>query len=197
MPILDGLGLAKRIRADNRFKDLAIVAITANIIKDNIDACYDAGMNDFLTKPVELAKLKSLLMEYSTTMVNAHIEAKKPSEVASDSFDQLDIALLNAMLGDDPTVHCMVFNAFLQTAGEQVKLISAYAASANYADLSFQAHGLKSSSKSVSALTLADICQQVETLAAKGSVTAEHVSDLEQCFNEVLIQLTRYCEYYE
>lgn len=197
MPILDGLGLAKRIRADNRFKDLAIVAITANIIKDNIDACYDAGMNGFLTKPVELAKLKSLLMEHSTTMVNAHIEAKKPSEVASDSFDQLDIALLNAMLGDDPTVHCMVFNAFLQTAGEQVKLINAYAASANYADLSFQAHGLKSSSKSVSALLLADMCQQVETLAAKGSVTAEHVSDLEQCFNEVVIQLTRYCEYYE
>lgn len=197
MPILDGLGLAKKIRADERFKDLAIIAITANIIKENIDACYDAGMNGFLTKPVELAKLKSLLMEHSATMVNAHIEAKKPSEVASDSFDQLDLALLNAMLGDDPTVHCMVFNAFLQTAGEQVKLISAYATSENYADLSFQAHGLKSSSKSVSALLLADICQQVETLATNGSVTAEHVSDLEQCFNEVVVQLTRYCEYYE
>ncbi|WP_352311280.1 response regulator, partial [Psychrobacter sp. W2-37-MNA-CIBAN-0211] len=84
MPILDGLGLAKRIRADNRFKDLAIVAITANIIKDNIDACYDAGMNDFLTKPVELAKLKSLLMEYSTTMVNTHIDGNKVSEVETD-----------------------------------------------------------------------------------------------------------------
>jgi HPt (histidine-containing phosphotransfer) domain-containing protein len=91
----------------------------------------------------------------------------------------------------------MVFNAFLQTAGEQVKLISAYAASANYADLSFQAHGLKSSSKSVSALTLADICQQVETLAERRIVKNESIIELELCFNQVVTQLSRYCEKHE
>ncbi|XQF93291.1 Hpt domain-containing protein [Pseudoalteromonas espejiana] len=69
------------------------------------------------------------------------------------------------MLGNEPQTHCLVFNAFLQTACEQVKLIEAYTHSANYTDLAFQAHGLKSSAKSVAALKLSDICQKIESLA--------------------------------
>ncbi|GGP79061.1 ATP-binding protein [Shewanella ulleungensis] len=197
MPLLDGLNLAKRIRTENLYEHLVIIAVTANIIKKNIDDCYAVGMNGFLTKPVELVQLKSLLMEHSTGMVNAHIQSNLSPVISSDSFDQLDLSLLVAMLGDDISVHCMVFNAFLQSAGEQIKLINAYAANKNYTDLAFQAHGLKSSSKSIAALSLADFCQQIESLAENNSVQSESIHELELCFNEVIVQLTRYCEHYE
>ncbi|MEH6818121.1 MAG: Hpt domain-containing protein, partial [Pseudoalteromonas distincta] len=154
-------------------------------------------MNGFLTKPIELVKLKSLLMEHSQTMVSTCSEKSDSENIASDSFDQLDITLLKAMLGDDPTVHCMVFNAFLQTAGEQIKLANAYAKSKNYVDLAFQAHALKSSSKSVGAIKLADICQQIETYAENESIDNNEMQSLETCFNDVVTQLKSYCLRYE
>ena len=193
MPLLDGLGLAKKIREHSSFNELIIIAITANITKSNIDNCYNSGMNDFLTKPIELVKLKTLLMKHSKALVNTSIEKQDIKDIVSDSFDQLDITLLKAMLGDDPAIHCMIFNAFLQTAGEQVKLINAYAISENYTDLAFQAHGLKSSSKSVAALKLAQLCEHVELLAEKKAVKSEIISDLELCFNDVITQLKSYC----
>ena len=197
MPLLDGLGLAKKIRENTRFDKLIIIAITANITKNNIDNCYSCGMNGFLTKPIELVKLKSLLMEHSQTMVNTRSEKSDGENIASDSFDQLDITLLKAMLGDDPSVHCMVFNAFLQTAGEQIKLANAYAKSKNYVDLAFQAHALKSSSKSVGAIELANICQQIETQAENETVKNEYIQQLEERFNAVVTQLKSYCLRYE
>jgi signal transduction histidine kinase/CheY-like chemotaxis protein/HPt (histidine-containing phosphotransfer) domain-containing protein len=197
MPLLDGLGLAKKIRENTHFDELIIIAITANITKNNIDNCYTCGMNGFLTKPIELVKLKSLLMEHSQTMVNTRSEKSDGENIASDSFDQLDITLLKAMLGDDPSVHCMVFNAFLQTAGEQIKLANAYAKSKNYVDLAFQAHALKSSSKSVGAIELANICQQIETQAESEIVKGDYIQQLEECFNDVVTQLKSYCLRYE
>jgi len=197
MPLLDGLGLAKKIRENTHFDKLIIIAITANITKNNIDNCYSCGMNGFLTKPIELLKLKSLLMEHSQTMVSTCSEKSGDENIASDSFDQLDITLLKAMLGDDPTVHCMVFNAFLQTAGEQIKLANAYTKSQNYVDLAFQVHALKSSSKSVGATKLADICQQIETYAENESIDNNEMQSLEICFNDVVTQLKSYCLRYK
>lgn len=109
MPLLDGLGLAKKIRNARQFNELVIIAITANITKNNIDNCCNAGMNGFLTKPIELVKLKSLLMEHSQTMMNTQPQQSKLAGVKSSAFDQLDLPLLRSMLGDDPMVHCMVF----------------------------------------------------------------------------------------
>ncbi|ATG78329.1 ATP-binding protein [Pseudoalteromonas sp. 1_2015MBL_MicDiv] len=197
MPLLDGFELTTRIRKDSRFEPLIIIAITANIVKKNLDDCHKVGMNGFLTKPVELVKLKSLLIKHTKTVVNSEVKTNQKPETATHSFDQLDLSVLRAMLGDDPAVHCMVFNAFLQTAGEQVKLIREYASCDDFTGIAFQAHGLKSSSKSVATIRLADICQEVETLAENKSVQSNLIEELELCFNAVIDQLSRYCQQYE
>ncbi|MDD8058518.1 ATP-binding protein [Shewanella metallivivens] len=197
MPLLDGLGLTKRIRQDDRYNALVIIAVTANIIKENIDDCYAAGMNGFLTKPVELVQLKTLLIEHSSITINAPIEQEHSSASMNDKFAQLDIGLLVSMLGEDTDVHCMVFNAFIQSAGEQVKLINAYTESENYVDLSFQSHGLKSASKSIAALGLADICQQIESLANINSINEQLIIDLNLCFESVMADLKYYCRQHE
>ncbi|GGP37323.1 hypothetical protein GCM10009409_00200 [Shewanella saliphila] len=197
MPLLDGLELTKRIREHKRLNDLVIIAVTANIIKKNIDDCYTVGMNGFLTKPVELVQLKTLLIEHSSVAINAHIEHTPSVEPSTAMYDQLDMSLLVSMLGDDTDVHSMVFNAFIQTAGEQVKLIKAYADSQNYADLSFQSHGLKSASKSVAAIKLAEICQQIEHFANDSSVDEQLIKDLTFNFEQVMTQLSHYCQQHE
>ena len=54
MPQMDGLQATRAIREDGRWQDLPIVAITANVTREDRQACLDAGMNDFIGKPFEL-----------------------------------------------------------------------------------------------------------------------------------------------
>ncbi len=54
MPVMDGLEATRAIRKlDDKLKDIPIIALTANAIKEEIQKCYDAGMYDFVTKPFD------------------------------------------------------------------------------------------------------------------------------------------------
>ncbi|MCP4154147.1 MAG: response regulator [bacterium] len=61
MPIMDGYETIKKIRRDNRFQKLPIIALTAKAMKGDRNKCIAAGANDYLAKPVDPDKLLSLL----------------------------------------------------------------------------------------------------------------------------------------
>lgn len=53
MPVMNGLQATIAIRQDGRYHDLPIVAMTANVMAEDRQHCLDAGMNDFIGKPIE------------------------------------------------------------------------------------------------------------------------------------------------
>jgi two-component system, sensor histidine kinase len=64
MPNLDGYEATRRIRAGNVFNKIPIVALTANTMNSEREKCLDAGMNEYLTKPIDTDALKSILAKY-------------------------------------------------------------------------------------------------------------------------------------
>ena len=64
MPEMDGLTAAGRIRSDPRYKNLPILAMTANSGAGHLEESLNAGMNDHLTKPVETEKLYKALLKW-------------------------------------------------------------------------------------------------------------------------------------
>ncbi|MGN6482055.1 response regulator [Luteibacter sp.] len=60
MPEMDGLEAMRRIRADARFVDLPIIALTAKAMSDDRERCLEAGANDYIAKPIDIDKLVSL-----------------------------------------------------------------------------------------------------------------------------------------
>jgi CheY-like chemotaxis protein len=62
MPIIDGISATKIIREID--KKIPIVALTANIMKDDIENIKLAGMNEYLSKPIEVEKLYKTLLKY-------------------------------------------------------------------------------------------------------------------------------------
>lgn len=61
MPEMDGYEAMREIREQRKYKDLPIIALTAKAMKDDKQKCIDAGANDYITKPVEVDRLLSLM----------------------------------------------------------------------------------------------------------------------------------------
>jgi CheY-like chemotaxis protein len=88
MPVLDGLAATRAIRAEPGGADVVIVAITANAMQGDREACLEAGMNDYLDKPVKLSDLQALL-ERLRLQADA---AKNTSSVMSSSISKNECA---------------------------------------------------------------------------------------------------------
>ncbi len=61
MPEMDGYEAMKRIRSQMKFKNLPVIALTAKAMKDDKQKCIDAGANDYITKPIDVERLLSLM----------------------------------------------------------------------------------------------------------------------------------------
>ncbi|MFV8342984.1 response regulator [Flavobacterium sp. XS2P39] len=61
MPEMDGYEAMKRIRSQIKFRNLPIIALTAKAMKDDKQKCIDAGANDYITKPIDIERLLSLM----------------------------------------------------------------------------------------------------------------------------------------
>jgi len=61
MPVMDGYEAMRRIRNEPRWRSMPIVALTAKAMKGDRQKCLDAGASDYVTKPVDLDQLTSVL----------------------------------------------------------------------------------------------------------------------------------------
>ncbi len=64
MPVMDGIAATRTIRANPDFRDMPIIAMTANVLSSDRDLCLKAGMNDFVGKPIELNQLWETLLKW-------------------------------------------------------------------------------------------------------------------------------------
>lgn len=65
MPEMDGISATRRIRQDHRFDRLPIIAVTANAMSDERAVCLEAGMQDYLVKPLDRKALYSCIAHWA------------------------------------------------------------------------------------------------------------------------------------
>ena len=71
MPVMDGLTATRAIRRHPGLQRLPVIALTAGVLPEERQAALDAGMTDFLTKPIDLAHMLTLLRQHAGTRRNA------------------------------------------------------------------------------------------------------------------------------
>jgi len=64
MPVMDGITAIREIRKETRFRDLPVIAMTANAMQSDRDKCLAAGMNDHVAKPIEPEDLWTALLKW-------------------------------------------------------------------------------------------------------------------------------------
>ena len=64
IPGIHGLELAERIKANDRIAHIPLIATTANVLVGDRERCLEAGCDDYLPKPLDIRKLRSLMRTY-------------------------------------------------------------------------------------------------------------------------------------
>jgi CheY-like chemotaxis protein/HPt (histidine-containing phosphotransfer) domain-containing protein len=110
MPVMDGLVAARALRKMASYREVPIIAMTANAFAEDRARCLQAGMNDFITKPVEPAILQALIERWARlckvqpSAVATAVPSGRPpagkaaSAVPAAGFDRIDGLDLNAGL---------------------------------------------------------------------------------------------------
>lgn len=86
MPVLDGYNATRAIRKDEdrQVREVLVIAMTASAIRGDREKCLEAGMNDYLAKPVRQAALKEMLDEYlNRTRAAQHAISAESNDVAT------------------------------------------------------------------------------------------------------------------
>ncbi|HKQ47930.1 MAG TPA: response regulator [Phycisphaerae bacterium] len=87
MPEMDGLEATRLLRSDAAFRELPIIAMTANAMKHDLDACITAGMNDHITKPIDRAAMLKTLRKWLPRNVSTSATTSASPSPATPSGD--------------------------------------------------------------------------------------------------------------
>ncbi len=169
MPVMDGLTATLAIRREERFKDLPVVAMTANAMQGDRDRCVAAGMNDHIAKPIETEDLWKTLLKWikprHATIEAATIKAhrKKAGDLQLD-IEGLDMAGgLLRVLGKKPLYFSMLrkfVNGQKFTVDEIVESLDVN----DWNTAERIAHNLKGGSANIGAPVLQQLAQNLETI---------------------------------
>lgn len=61
IPGIHGLDLARRLKSDGRYRDIPLVAVTANVLLGDRERCLNAGCDEYLPKPLDIRELRGLM----------------------------------------------------------------------------------------------------------------------------------------
>ena len=182
MPVMDGYEAASRIRglADEATHLVPIVAVTANALPEDRQRCTDAGMDDYLSKPVTGAALAHMLARQLGIDAAVLLErVSRPARVAADDpprkaaplvFDRAVLAALPMVAdGSQPEFAEEMRQLFQQGTSRAMHEIDSAFGAADCAMLMRQLHSLKSSSAQVGAMELSALAERVEAALRGGA----------------------------
>jgi two-component system sensor histidine kinase/response regulator len=185
MPVMDGLSATRVLRTIDGLADLPIIAMTANVLQADRERCLDAGMNDFVGKPIEPAELAAVLRR----QIRAPSESM-PHQAASAAPTASDNVLPASIQGlDMPTAlrrvlgrrdrYAGMLRSFSSGQRDAVQQIRAALAESRYGDAERAAHTLKSVAGNVGADRLYKLAHQLQEIIRAGSPASDVLVELE------------------
>jgi two-component system sensor histidine kinase/response regulator len=166
MPEMDGYELTRAIRTqEHGVRRTPIVAFTANTLAGEADRCRKAGMDDYLTKPTQLADLKAVLERWLPTLApsaDSSDEAGRRSVPQTGVTPPVDLSALKALIGDNEDDVCEVLQDFTARLPSIVTDLRAACTAGQLEAASATAHKLKSSARAIGASALGELCADIE-----------------------------------
>ncbi len=186
MPIMDGYTATRQRRQHEQahgLPHLPIIAMTANAMLGDREKCLDAGMDDYLSKPLNRALLEATLRNWMTARPVAPQPVAVPTPPppprprpvvplaatpTTPAIDQTILGELREVMGAE---FVSLVRVFLDDAPLAIDRIQALAAQQDTAAIAAPAHTLKSTSANLGALTLSAQARALEQESRQGTLT--------------------------
>ncbi len=202
MPEMDGIQATKEIRDKRQETEgggscflfpassLPIIALTAHAMTGDREKCLEAGMNDYLAKPVTPAALAEILDKWlprapESAAASGFVE-KGPPALPETEVPTFDAQTFVSRLMDDHAMACDIMRAFLQDIPLQIQSLDAYIRRKDGDAAGRQAHNLKGAAATVCGEALSRVAETIRKSADAGDLTAA-----ENCMDDLKKEFER------
>ena len=201
MPEMDGFQATAEIRRrEGSARRTPIIAMTANAMNGDRERCLQAGMDDYISKPVHIEELRAALCR-ALSPANAPASCVEPEPAAGKQHHPngpIDRARLRRLLplnrpGREHAVEELIAQ-FVADAPLRFIALREAAAQHDATALNETAHALRGAAEHFGALEVGALCEQLERLARTGSLggAIELIEALEEAFGRARVALTQF-----
>jgi len=175
MPVMDGYQATAEIRRledqKGAINHTPIIALTANALQGDKEKCLTAGMDDYLSKPFKQNEIIKVLEKWSTggsalfaeDEVAIPVQLSEKEEEASSPIDRTALNTLKELqIEGEPDIIERIIGAYLRSSEPLVSKLRTAVIENDFEIVHNSAHSLKSSSANVGAMTLSEICRELE-----------------------------------
>ncbi|WP_353858567.1 ATP-binding protein [Azospirillum formosense] len=190
MPELDGFALTRRIRAAERATGahLPIVALTANAAPADIESYFAAGMDDALSKPLDLVKLDAVLSRFLPPTDSDAVAPGPPSPPPESPA--IDRDALRRLCAGDRALMDELLNDFVGISRHITDEVAAAVAARNATAIRAGAHNLKGCARNAGAKPLGDAAQALEQ-AVRQDAPWDRVTALAEALEQAMREVER------
>ncbi|MGH8746138.1 MAG: PAS domain S-box protein [Burkholderiales bacterium] len=171
MPDMDGYELVRAIRAGESGggSRIPIIACTANALAGEADRCIEAGMDDFVAKPIELAALARAMDRWLPLPGGGKRAAPRAAGSADGSGAPIDRSILAAITGGDTAMEREILADFKAANDADMSALRDALAAGDIAQVTRASHRVKGACKMVGAMALAGVCERMEKAGRRNS----------------------------
>jgi CheY-like chemotaxis protein/HPt (histidine-containing phosphotransfer) domain-containing protein len=180
MPVMDGLEASLRIRASEQGTRLPVVAMTANAMQSDRDRCVAAGMDDFISKPIEFSELRRVLERFAPRVTQAPHDVAIASTVEAPSLSSFDEAMaadfdyVGALQASDQEVVDIIADVFQAQWPVDLARIQAALTTDDLSPVMHAAHSLKGTLGLFGAQPAVKLARQLEDTINQAKLDSQH-----------------------
>jgi two-component system sensor histidine kinase/response regulator len=172
MPVMDGLEATRHIRANEGEGHIPIIAMTANAMSGDRDRCLDAGMDDYISKPIKTSVLQEVLARWAP---------RQESGAEDGGFDYLE-----ALRSSDRELVDIIAGMFMEQYPKDLQQMREALAEQNAKAVMLVAHSMRGAVALFNADPVQDLAQKIERDAKQGIL-----SGLEGRLEQLSVELER------